>query len=632
MEPSIDTSTQSAHARAQPRSALLLTAPFLIALLLLLGLSIAGIESLSAARAYVGGESNWSKAQKRAVSHLLRYASERDAADYRQFHANIDVTLGDRQARQELDRPQPDVARIRAGFARGGIHPHDVPRMIRLYRYGRDWQPITQAIDIWRRADGEIDRLLTLASAIDAQVTRRQPVDPQQLATVRALDVRFNALEEQFSLSLGDATRKAENVLNVALIVGTLLLAGFGFGLTRRIVQTQARQQQALAASEQRYRVFFQSSIDPVFLLHDTGEIIDVNPAACEAFGYSRNELIGMHRSRLIDVTQENTRKATQARIEHGRYRGNIEYRRKDGSHFIGDASLAQFTDADGEIRYSVVIRDITEQLRQEEEIRQLNTRLEERVSARTAELEQANRELEAFCHSIAHDLTTPLRAVNGYSALLAEEYGDRLDAEAHHYLQRTREASLRMSRLIDALLGLARHARHPLQRASVDLSQLALELMAQLQQEQPQRDVIVDIQPDLRLQADPVLIHELLRQLLTNAWKFSREATPARISVGRDDSQPTPVYFVRDNGIGFDMKFGNKLFRVFSRLHSSGQHEGTGMGLAVVATIVDRHGGKVWAESAEGQGATFYFTLNETPAQPATLSAQAAPDVAHSQ
>lgn len=587
----------------------------------MLGLSIAGTESLSAARAYVGGESNWSKAQKNAVSHLLRYAGARDAADYRQFHAYIDVTLGDRQARQELDRPQPDVARIHAGFVRGGIHPNDVPRMIRLYRYGRDWQPITQAIDIWRRADDEIDRLLALAAAIDAQAMRQQPADSQQQAAVRALDARLNTLEEQFSLALGDATRKAENVLNTLLLVGTLLLASFGVGLTRRIVQTQARQQQALAASEQRYRVFFQSSIDPVFLLHDGGEIIDVNPAACEAFGYSRNELIGMHRSRLIDVTQENTRIATRSRIEHGRYRGKIEYRRKDGSHFIGDASLAQFTAADGEIRYSVVIRDITEQLRQEEEIRQLNTRLEERVSARTAELEQANRELEAFCHSIAHDLTTPLRAVNGYSALLAEEYGDRLDAAAHRYLQRTREASLRMSRLIDALLGLARHARQPLQRSSVDLSRLALELLAQLQQEQPQRDVIVDIQPGLQLQADPALLHELLRQLLANAWKFSRDAAPARIGVGRDDSRQPPAYFVRDNGIGFDMKFGNKLFRVFSRLHSPGQHEGTGMGLAVVATIVNRHGGKVWAESAEGCGATFYFNLDATPAQPAAAN-----------
>lgn len=605
------------------RSALRLTLPFLIALAALLGISIAGLDTLSAARAFVGGESSWSKAQKRAVNHLLHYTRYHDANEYQLFLQALAVTQGDRRAREEMDRAEPDYAAVRAGFLLGGIHPDDIRRMYLLYRYGQHWQPVATAIGIWREGDAHIARLQQAGEAIRSQA-QLQALDLEaieaQLLEVRRIDARLDQLEQRFSQALGQATRQAEHLLTTLLISGTLALAAFGVGLTRRALRDYEAQQQALDASRQRYRAFFESSIDAVVLVHIDGDIIDVNPAACTMFGYRREELIGMHRSRLIDSQSESVRRAIEARTATGYYRGQLQYRRKDGSWFTGEISSAQFVDADGRTKYSVVIRDITERLQQEEQIRRLNARLEERVAERTAELEHANRELEAFCHSIAHDLTTPLRAVNGYSAMLAEEYGDRLDPEAHHYLQRTREASLRMSRLIDALLSLARHARQPLHRVGVDLSRMAAGLLAELQQEQPEHRVEIDIQPGLRATGDPVLLHELLRQLLTNAWKFSAYAQPARITVGRDDDLQPPAYYVRDNGIGFNMAFGNKLFRVFSRLHSPGQHDGTGIGLAVVATIVDRHGGRVWAESAEGNGATFYFTLGDQQAGPATL------------
>lgn len=610
-----------ATVRSRPlatRSALRLTLPFLIALAALLLVSIAGLDTLSAARAFVGGESSWSKAQKRAVNHLLHYTRYHDANEYQQFLQALAVTQGDRQAREEMDRAEPDYETVRAGFLLGGIHPDDIRRMYLLYRYGRHWQPVAAAIDMWREGDVQIARLQQAGETIRAQA-QQQALDLEaieaQLREVRRIDARLDRLEQRFSLALGKATRQAEQLLNTLLILGTALLAAFGVGLTRKALRDYETQQQALDASRQRYRVFFESSIDAVVLVHVDGEIIDVNPAACAMFGYSRDELVGMHRSRLIDSKAENVRQAIEARSTAGHYRGQLQYRRKDGSWFTGEISSTQFVDADGDTKYSVVIRNISRRLAQEAEIHRLNSQLEERVAERTAELEHANRELEAFCHSIAHDLTTPLRAVNGYSALLAEEYGDRLDAEAHHYLQRTREASLRMSRLIDALLDLARHARQPLHRADVDLSRMAGGLLAELQREQPERRVEIDIQPGLRLNGDAVLLHELLRQLLSNAWKFTTDADPARIGIGRDDTRQPPAYYVRDNGIGFDMAFGNKLFRAFSRLHSPGLHDGTGIGLAVVATIVDRHGGKVWAESAEGSGATFYFTLGEQPA-----------------
>ena len=238
---------------------------------------------------------------------------------------------------------------------------------------------------------------------------------------------------------------------------------------------------------------------------------------------------------------------------------------------------------------------------------------LERRVAERTQALQATNRELEAFSYSVSHDLRAPLRAMDGFSLVLLEDYADKIDAQGRDYLARVRGASQRMGQLIDGLLALARVTRADLRREPVDLSALAREELADLQAHDPDRAVEVVVASGLRTVGDPRLLHAVLDNLLGNAWKFTAKAPNARIELGRDSAAgDEPIFFVRDNGAGFDMAHSQKLFGAFQRLHARSEFDGLGIGLATVQRIVNRHGGRVWAEGQPGQGATFYFMLPE--------------------
>ncbi len=245
-----------------------------------------------------------------------------------------------------------------------------------------------------------------------------------------------------------------------------------------------------------------------------------------------------------------------------------------------------------------------------EAQLRRLNEELEDRVNKRTAEMRASLKELESFSYSVSHDLRSPLRGINGFSQLLLEDYGDRLDEGGKDHLQRIRAATLRMSDLIDGLLDLAQLTRAPMHLAEVDLSAQAQAVVRELAQAAPERQVEVVIAPNVRACGDERLLRGALENLLSNAWKFTMHADPARIEFGVVPEGEQPVYFVRDNGVGFDMKFTDKLFRPFERLHEVYEFAGTGIGLATVQRIIQRHGGLAWAEGETGNGATFYFTL----------------------
>lgn len=261
----------------------------------------------------------------------------------------------------------------------------------------------------------------------------------------------------------------------------------------------------------------------------------------------------------------------------------------------------------------AVYVRDISEQRKTEVKLRELNKELEKRVQERTAELEAANRELAAFSYSVSHDLRAPLRTINGFAQALAEDYRDRLDEVGLDYLQRIQNASQRMGALIDDLLYLARVSRSDLVRQRIDLSKMAAEAIAMLREEHPERQVTVVVQPNLIAYGDPGLLRVVIENLLSNAWKFTAEVPDALIVMGmqRDDlGVGEPVFFVRDNGVGFDMALADRLFEPFERLHPDEMYRGNGIGLATVSRIIQRHGGRIWAESAVGKGATFYFTV----------------------
>ncbi len=246
------------------------------------------------------------------------------------------------------------------------------------------------------------------------------------------------------------------------------------------------------------------------------------------------------------------------------------------------------------------------------EAIRQLNAGLEQRVNERTAEINAANQELEAFAYSVSHDLQAPLRAISGFSRAVLEDYGPQLDVDGRDYLERLDRNAIKMGQLITDMLKLSRSTRGEMHRDAVDLSGLANEIFDELREEQPERRVETVVQPALAAHGDPRLLRAVLENLLRNAWKFTGRSAAPRIEFGAAETSRGRAYFVRDNGAGFDMTYADKLFAPFKRLHGTDEYPGSGIGLAIVQRAVHRHGGEVWAEAVVGVGATFYFTLSE--------------------
>jgi light-regulated signal transduction histidine kinase (bacteriophytochrome) len=243
-------------------------------------------------------------------------------------------------------------------------------------------------------------------------------------------------------------------------------------------------------------------------------------------------------------------------------------------------------------------------------QVRRANAELEQRVAERTLQLESANRELEAFAYAVSHDLRAPLRSMSGFSQILQETAAPGLDEKSRHYLQRIHDASLRMSGLIEDLLNLSRIGRSELTARPISLSQVAMEAAAAVRERHPGRDVQLDIAPGLEVNADPRLLRIALENLLGNAWKYTSRAPHAQVSVGVQTDENGQAYFVRDNGVGFDMKYADKLFVPFQRLHPEAEFPGSGIGLVTVQRIIARHGGRIWADARPDAGATFYFTL----------------------
>lgn len=390
-----------------------------------------------------------------------------------------------------------------------------------------------------------------------------------------------------------------------------------GGGLVTSYTDITAREhaEETLRRSEQRYRTLVDVSPEAIFVTRHH-RVLLANEAAFRLLGLTGdNEIVGRDLLEFIDPTCHAAVIERIAALESDTdpqpRAPTVEqtYRHRDGSSIAVEASAARVALEDGPAVLSIV-RDITSRKRAEQAVRELNETLEQRVRERTAELEASNLELESFSYSVSHDLRAPLRALHGFSHLLEEEYGQLLDPTGLNYLHRIRGASERMGKLIDDLIELARISRQELARVDVDLSALAREVVTSIDEHHGGRRVRWRIADGLRLRADPVLLRVLIENLLRNAWKFTAERDDASIELDCQTRAGGPVYYVRDNGAGFDMAYADKLFQPFQRLHDSERFEGSGIGLAIVQRIVRRHGGRVWAEGVAERGASFYFTL----------------------
>lgn len=274
------------------------------------------------------------------------------------------------------------------------------------------------------------------------------------------------------------------------------------------------------------------------------------------------------------------------------------------------DVEAAPIYDTDGSVKRVVLVyKDITELKKSQEELYSLNTQLEERVTDRTRQLQEANRELESFCYSVSHDLRAPLRHLNGFVNILNEDYGNVIDGEGKGYLNRITVASSHMGRLIDDLLHISRVSRAEMNFVNIDLSRSAETVVSMFRESEPKRLVNISIARGLQARGDANLINILLQNLVGNAWKYSSLNAEPHIEIGKTVIGSKEAFYVRDNGVGFDMTYHDKLFQVFQRLHGE-EFEGTGIGLATAQRIIARHNGEIWADSILGKGASFYFTL----------------------
>ena len=402
-------------------------------------------------------------------------------------------------------------------------------------------------------------------------------------------------------------------LISVALLILTVII-----GLLVLVLRQRAVLERQLRRSERMYRELVQGVNGIILRMDRDGRVIFANEYALKFFGYAEEELVGRGVVGTIVPETETTGRDLLAMVADiwenpGRYALNVnENILRSGERVWISWSNRPVFDEGGVLKEILAVgTDITPLKRSEEEIRRLNAELEDRVRERTAQLEASNRELEAFCYSVSHDLRAPLRHINSFGAIIMEDYGERLDGEAKESLLRICAASERMGELIDDLLELSRVSRTEMNCERVDISALAREIADEFRDAERDRAAEFVIAEGMGAWGDRRLLRLVLENLVGNAWKYTSREEKAFIEIGLgENGGGRQVYFVRDNGVGFDMKYADKLYGAFQRLHSPAEFEGSGIGLATVQRIVHRHGGDVWAEGETGKGATFFFSL----------------------
>jgi PAS domain S-box-containing protein len=352
---------------------------------------------------------------------------------------------------------------------------------------------------------------------------------------------------------------------------------------------------------------------EAIVIIDASKKVISVNPAFTSITGYTEDDAIG--KIPRIFNTEINNKDSYQAMWDslkkNGHWYGEVWDQRKNGYSFCQGLSLDTINNLYGEVTYyAAVFYDITDRKRTEERILNLNAELEKRVMERTRQLQASNKELEAFSYSVSHDLRAPLRGIDGFSQLLLKKYSGQLDDSGNNYLQRIRNASERMGHLIDDLLQLSKVSASKIETKPVDLSKLVHSILTELQETDHGREAELKIQDDVFIDADPRLFRIVLENLISNAWKFTCKKDNTVIHFGVKEQNGEQVVFIKDNGAGFNIKYAHKLFGAFQRLHSVTEFEGTGIGLATVLRIMNLHGGRIWADSNLGEGATFYFSV----------------------
>jgi PAS domain S-box-containing protein len=463
-------------------------------------------------------------------------------------------------------------------------------------------------------ANAEAERIFAMPFAEFSGKSDGEFLSQETARQFREHDERV--LAEGANLRTTEILRQADGVEHHSIVSKFLVpgpdgqaayIAGVAFDITERV-----RMEETLRLSEARFRALHDDNPVMIFTLDAEGTIISTNPACTKQLGYSADELKGQP---VLKIFHEDDRTAVAEQLQvclrnpDQVYRWQFRKIHKDGSLLWVDEIARAIYDLNGVLDALVVCQDITEQKRVGEEIKRLNADLTERA----VELEELNRDLETFNYTVAHDLRQPLNVISIYSQAIKEICGDRLDEQCGGFLQETHDSTRRMNRLIEALLNFSSMARAELHKETVDLSAMAHEAAEELKLAEPARRVTFRFADGLSAVGDPNLLRLVFSNLFGNAWKYTGRLQEAVIEFGIAENNGKPAYFIRDNGLGFDMAYADKLFTPFQRLPGAEECRGFGIGLATVERVIRRHNGKVWAEGESGKGATIYFTLGSS-------------------
>jgi len=412
-----------------------------------------------------------------------------------------------------------------------------------------------------------------------------------------------------------------ERTMRVVIVLGVLILGGLIWvAALNHQVRQQTRELRARfereAELEDQYHELFENAQELIFTLDPDGRFLSLNKATERALGTVRYDALGKNFADFILPEQRDAfSRFLEASTRHDPV-GLGEFV-VTGPHQRASLELSchRMNRPKASVELQVIARDVTERKRAEAEIHRLTNVLENRVVERTAQLEMANKELEAFSYSVSHDLRAPLRAIDGFARILVEENLKTADEDTRYLLEGINKNATRMARLIDDLLQFSRLTRTSLTTGEVNLDELFNSVFQELKALDPERKVEFIISKLPIVYGDEAMLRQVVENLVSNALKYSRTREVARIEVGSRIEGDENIFFVRDNGVGFDMRYAEKLFQVFQRLHSDREFEGTGVGLAIVQRVISRHGGRIWAEAAPDKGATFYFSMPRAPA-----------------
>ena len=570
-------------------------------------------------------DSDWvahSEEVRNVIGITLRHLDEIEAGAWR-FGVQDDTNVPQFYRDSELAMSS-DIARLKQLVADNATQEDNVTRLE---------SQVNSNFEYLRRTSTQ--KLKAAHSVPSQSLVETGRLADQVRTTLSVMDRIEHDLLDQRTAESQRARHRTKNMVIFATLASAIFLLIAGSAVSREarrsaelrsqlknvngeLEQRVEQRTSALRESEERFRLLFDVVNDyAIYMLDPDGLVLTWNAGAERLKGYTSEEIIGQNFASFYTPEARSSgkpRKELEEALSNGKFENEALRVRKDGSTFWAYNTITPMYEESGALRgFSIIARDVTERRKSEEEIRKLNQQLELRVHERTAELEATNKELEAFTYSVSHDLRAPLRHIAGFSKMLTEECGESLAPEARHYLKRIQDGVQRMGTLVDDLLNLTRIGRHELRLQVTGIASIVKDVIAELGPDVENREIDWKIGELPYVEADPALLRVVFQNLLANAVKYTRPRQKTTIEIGRTDIDGEQVLFVRDNGVGFNMKYADKLFGVFQRLHRSEDFEGTGVGLATVHRVVQKHSGRIWAQAEIDQGATFYFTLGNT-------------------